>query len=195
MGPRPQTRHHRLLSRSTRPSLVEPVETLFDLVIWQLTSTDLDSLHATLLSAGVGSISDLERAATQAHGLGCCSSAHWWALTERPQWRPSRTSSRTQPTAPVSSTSLTSSLSISPRTEPWRLRDCMSHRSGPNRAGLPVQRPGDQRDRGDPRRHQGARCGSAGQLRHRCLAGLSPQVQLSSTGDVSTLVASITGVS
>ena len=36
----------------------------------QLTSTDLDSLHATLLSAGVGSISDLERAATQAHGLG-----------------------------------------------------------------------------------------------------------------------------
>ncbi len=36
----------------------------------QLTPTDLDSLHATLLSAGVGSLSDLERAATEAHGLG-----------------------------------------------------------------------------------------------------------------------------
>lgn len=36
----------------------------------QLTPTDLDSLQSTLLGAGIGTASDLERAATEAHGLG-----------------------------------------------------------------------------------------------------------------------------
>lgn len=79
--------------------------------------------------------------------------------------------------------------------EDARLHESPFTDRAPTGPGLPVQRPGDQRDCGHPRRHQGASYGSAGQLRHRCLAGLSPQVQLSSTGDVSTLVASITGVS
>ena len=36
----------------------------------QLTPTDLDSLQSTLLGAGVGTVSELERAANEAHGLG-----------------------------------------------------------------------------------------------------------------------------